>query len=224
MRIRRAVAVLAAACGAVALFGTGTANAAPTLSSSAPLYTINADAYNISASGPIHYAPHLWANCLGFPSYSNKTFSLSIPGIGTVALPASACGVSDQDDSAFGFQSATGASLLGGKIVLGAVTSACYTDAAGNTTVGSTVAFLNGKAIGNTPLTISLPGIATVYLNKNSETYDPESGLTTLRSIAVQVVVPAKTATLLGHTYVISQAQTITLGECSISGYEGELG
>lgn len=224
MRIRLAAAVIAAACGAVALIGTGTAQAAsPTLSSDVPLFTTASDAYNIAATGPIHYAPHLHANCVGFPSASLKSFTLSIPGIGSVSLPASYCDVSAADLSAHGYQAVAGANLLGGRIVVGAVTSSCVADAAGNTTVGSSVATVNGHAIGSNPGVLSIPGVATVYFNRNTETVD-DSGLITMRSVALEVDVPAQTTTLLGRTYVISPAQTITLGECSISGYDNNLG
>ena len=221
MRIRLAAAVVAAACSAVGLIGTGTANAAsPTLTSDAPLYTIASDAYNIAAAGPIHYAPHLHADCVGFPSASLKSFSLSIPGIGTVSLPASYCDVSGDTYAAHGYQAIAGANLLGGRIVVGALTSSCVADDSGVTTVGSSVATLNGHAIGSNPGVLSIPGVATVYFNRNTETVD-DAGVTTMRSVALEVDVPAKTVTLLGKTYVLTAAQTITLGECSVSGYAG---
>ena len=98
-----------------------------------------------------------------------------------------------------------------------AVHSRCEADQFGNTTVGSTVATINGHPIGNVPGALSIPGVATVYFNVNSDTTDPVSGVTTMQSIGVLVVIPGHSYSLLGRTYT-TPTQTITLSECSITG------
>jgi len=220
MKARRLIAVAAVALGATALVSAapvGATTAPPTISDN--LITTGADAYNIAATGPIHYAPHLHSVCTVGQSV-NKTFSLSVPGIGSVSLPVSSCFVNPGDDlSAGGAADVTGASLLGGRLRIGAVHSRCSSDYYGATTVGSTVVSINGAAIGNTPGALTIPGLATVYFNVNSSNYNPDTGLTTLSTIGVLVVIPGHTYSLLGRTYT-TPTQTITLSECSITGYE----
>lgn len=220
MKARRLIAAAAVALGATALVSAapvGASTAPPTISDN--LVTYYSDAYNIAATGPIHYAPHLHSVCSVGTSV-NKTFSLSVPGIGSVSLPVSSCYVAPGlDYSAQGAADVAGAVLLGGRLSIGAVHSRCNSDYYGATTVGSTVASINGRAIGNTPGALTIPGLATVYFNVNSSTFDPESNMTTLRSIGVLVVVPGHTYSLLGRTYT-TPTQTITLSECSITGYE----
>jgi hypothetical protein len=220
MKARRLIAVAAVALGATALVSASPAGATaapPTISDS--LVTYYADAYNIAATGPIHYAPHLHSVC-NVGTSVNKTFSLSVPGIGSVSLPVSSCYVAPDDDfSANGSADVAGATLLGGRLAIGAVHSRCNADYFGNTTVGSTVVSINGRPIGNTPGALTIPGLATVYFNVNSSKTDPETRLTTLSTIGVLVVVPGHTYSLLGRTYT-TPTQTITLSECSISGYE----
>jgi hypothetical protein len=221
MKARRIAAVAAVVLGLSGLTGIASAGASvppPTLTSSAPLYTIGATGYNYALSGPIHYAPHMLANCVGFPSASVKGLSLTVPGIGTVYLPADSCFVSDFTLAAEGHSSIAGANLLNGRIRVGAVQSDCVAKDDGVTTVGSTVASINGAPIGNVPGSLVIPGVASVYTNLNTETYDPESGVTTMQSIGVLIIVPAHTVFVLGKPVTVA-AQTITLGECSVSGY-----
>ena len=222
MKARRIFALAAVALGMTTVVAASPAGAsAPsTLTGNVHVFTVDATAYNYAATGPIHYAPHLFANCVGYPTASSKGLALNVPGIGTVYVPSAACGVSNVNQTAYGLQSITGASLLGGRITLGAVNSTCLSDAAGNVTVGSSVASINGHPIGSTPGSLVIPGVASIYYNLNTQSpanvanfFDPVS----LQSIAVLIVVPAHTVYVLGRP-VTTPAQTITIGEFSISG------
>ncbi|QYN25449.1 PKD domain-containing protein [Amycolatopsis sp. DSM 110486] len=151
---------------------------------------VRAEAWSLSASGLINVSKTPLAGCP--PNSDHTTASLNVLGLASVQALHSDCTL----DAATGRTNAgalvSGASLLGGVISLKDIQTSCVADESG-LHGSSRVGTLNGQPIGTGPVTIGIPGVATVHLN---ETVTGPNGQ--LAQYAVRVV------TLLGQEIVLS--------------------
>lgn len=229
MKMRRLIALVAVSVATLGLasgVATSAASTPPVLGSPVPFSSIaGASAFTYSLSGALNQKPSLPVNCVAGATGTGqaKGTTITIPGIGIIYTPTDSCYTSvanKAEGSGAGF---AGANLLGGLISVGAADSVCFTDNQGDPGVGSsitTISINNGapQAVGNSPLAIVIPGVASVFTNLNSEVTNPITGVTTFTSIGVEVQVLPHTTYLLGIIPITTAAQTIILGECSISG------
>jgi len=202
-----------------------TANAtAPVFVSNVPMNVFTAQSYNLLAVGAlVNIPPTEAANCGAGQEVDISAPTISVPNLATVNAVSATCLVPGPVNENVNSQStATAAkiSLLNGAIVLTGVRSQCFTNPAGFVTAESTVATINGAKVSLGSVKITIPGIATVAINQNSQTplHPLPGALTTVRSVGVLVQVLPHTVNIAGHAVNIP-AQTITLDTCSITGW-----
>ncbi|GAB1515136.1 choice-of-anchor P family protein [Actinophytocola sp. KF-1] len=151
---------------------------------------VRAEAWAISASGVVTVTKTPHATCP--PSTDLTTASLSVPGLATVQALHAKCALDPSTGHTDAAAEISGANLLGGAIRLTDVETRCV--ATENGLSGSSrVGTLNGQPIGTGPTTISIPLVATVYLN---QTVNGPNGQ--LAQYSVRVV------TLLGQEIILS--------------------
>ena len=222
MKTKRVVALLAVALGVSAVIAMPSADAAPAVfTSNVAIAPATAQSYNLLAVGALlNVPPTEAANCGNGQNVDVSAPTLSVPGVATANLIASTCLIPSGGNPAQATASAAKVSLLGGKIIITGVRSQCFTSSTGVVTAESTVATINGVKVSLGALNITIPGIATVALDQNSQTPKaPAPGdLTTVRSVGVLVQVLPYTAKILGKSVTIP-AQTISVDTCSITGY-----
>ena len=151
---------------------------------------VRAEAWAISASGVINVAKTPHATCP--PNSDLTTASLTVPGLASVQALHAECTLEPSTGHTDASAEISGATLLGGAIRLTDIETSCVATEAG--LVGSSrVGTLNGQPIGTAPTTISIPLVATVYLN---QTVNGPNGQ--LAQYSVRVV------TLLGQEIILS--------------------
>lgn len=226
MKFKPAIAMVAVAVGVSALVGIPSANAAPAaFTSTVPITPITAQAYNLIAVGALVNIPPVDpANCANGQNVDVTAPQISIPKLATVNALASTCIVPGSGIVANTQATASAAkvSLLNGAIVLTGVRTQCFTNPAGFVTAESTVATINGAKVSVGALNITIPGIATIALDQNSQNpAAPVSGQnTTVRSVGALIQVLPHTVNVLGKPVNIP-AQTISVDTCSITGSYG---
>jgi len=225
MKTKRLIALLAVALGVSALAVMPSANAAPAVfTSNVAINTFTAQSYNLLAvGGLINIPPTEAANCGPGQALDISAPTISVPNLATVNAVSSTCLVPSPEDQNVNTQataSAAKVSLLNGAIVLTGVRSQCFTNPAGIVTAESTVATVNGAKVSLGALKITIPGLATIALNQNSQTpAHPTPGeLTTVRSVGVLIQVLPYTTHILGKAVTVP-AQTISVDTCSITGW-----
>lgn len=226
--MRKIIAVLAIAAGAIGLLGTAPSSASfgsPTLTSPYPIQVWDSNAFIYDLNGVLNGGPATAVDCpYGQGDTSQNALSVPIPGVGTLSLAAASCSaryVNFEGDPlvAYGRASIAGANLFSGKLVLGAVQSDCHTDANHFATVGSRIASVNGKPVGNSPFSIVIPGIASVSFNVNTTRIDgatPSANGVVYKSHALEIHVFAHT-TLVSGKPVTTPEQHIVIGACSVT-------
>lgn len=225
MKTKRAIAVLAIALGVTALGGMPSANAASgVFTSNVAINTFTAQSYNLLAvGGLLNIPPVEHANCGPGQALDISAPTISVPKIATINAVSSTCLVPSPGDPNVNTQAtATAAkvSLLNGAIVLTGVRSQCFTNPAGIVTAESTVATVNGAKVSLGAVKITIPGLATIALDQNSQTpaHPAPGDLTTVRSVGVLVQVLPYTTHILGKAVTVP-AQTISIDTCSITGW-----
>ncbi|GAA3893697.1 hypothetical protein GCM10022243_68180 [Saccharothrix violaceirubra] len=126
------------------------------------------------------------------PSSTQTTASLNVTGLASVSALRADCTLDMTNGRTTATASISGASLLAGAISLSDVQSTCTMTASGPTGA-SRVGTLNGQSLGTASATISLLGVATIYVNQTTTLPTGE-----LAQYAVRVV------TLLGQEIVIA--------------------
>ena len=221
MKTKLVVGLMAVALAVVGVVGMSSANAAPAaFTSSVPVAPLTAQSYNLLAvGGLLNVPPTEAANC-----GPGKALDINAPNL-TVGTLASVFAVSDtclipSGGTTQATANAAKVSLLGGKINITGLRSQCYTNSAGYVTAESSIATINGLKVTLGALKITIPGIATVALDQNSQDpVNPGPGaLTTVRSVGVLVQVLPYTIKVAGKSVAVP-AQTISLDTCSITGY-----
>jgi len=202
-----------------------TANAtAAVFVSNVPMNVFTAQSYNLLAVGAlVNIPPTEAANCGAGQEVDISAPTISVPNLATVNAVSATClvpGPLNENVNSQATASAAKVSLLNGAIVLTGVRSQCFTNPAGFVTAESTVATVNGAKVSLGSVKITIPGIATVAINQNSQTpaHPLPGALTTVRSVGVLVQVLPHTVNIGGHAVNIP-AQTITLDTCSITGW-----
>ncbi|MFI7673048.1 choice-of-anchor P family protein [Actinophytocola sp. NPDC049390] len=151
---------------------------------------VRAEAWGISASGVITVSKTPHATCP--PNSDLTTASLSVPGLATVQALHAECTLDPSTGHTDAAAEISGANLLGGAIRLTDIETRCVATESG-LSGSSRVGTLNGQPIGTAPTTVSIPLVATVYLN---QTVNGPNGQ--LAQYSVRVV------TLLGQEIVLS--------------------
>jgi hypothetical protein len=151
---------------------------------------VNAEAWALSASGLINVAKTPLAGCP--PSSNQTTASVNVLGLATVNALHAECTLDVNTGRTNASATLSGASLLGGLISVTDISTSCVANEQG-LSGSSRVGKINGQVIGTAPITIGLPGVATVYAN---QTVVGPNGQ--LAQYAVRVV------TLLGQEIVLS--------------------
>ena len=151
---------------------------------------VRAEAWAISASGLLTVAKTPHATCP--PNTDLTTASLNVPGLASVQALHAECALDPSTGHTDASAEISGASLLGGAIRLTDVETRCLATGSG-LSGSSRVGTLNGNPIGTAPTTISILGVATVYLN---QTVNGPNGQ--LAQYSVRVV------TLLGQEIILS--------------------
>jgi hypothetical protein len=223
MKFKPVIALAAVALGVSALVGIPSANATPAVfTSTLPVTPITAQAYNLIAVGALVNIPPVDpANCGAGQNVDITAPSVSVPKLATVYALASTCLLPAQgvNLNTQATASAAKVSLLNGAIVLTGVRTQCFTNPAGFITAESTVATINGAKVSVGSLNITIPGIATIALDQNSQNpVAPVAGQnTTVRSVGALIQVLPHTVNVLGKPVNIP-AQTISVDTCSITG------
>ncbi|MEU4806933.1 PKD domain-containing protein [Actinosynnema sp. NPDC023587] len=151
---------------------------------------VRAEAWSLSASGLINVAKTPHATCP--PSSDRTTASVNVLGLASVQALHADCYLNTMSGRTDAGAEVSSASLLGGAITVSDIETNCVANEQG-LSGSSRVGTLNGQPIGTTPLTIGVPGVATVHLN---QTVVGPNGQ--LAQYAVRVV------TLLGQEIVLS--------------------
>jgi hypothetical protein len=151
---------------------------------------VRAEAWAISASGLVNVAKTPHATCP--PNSDLTTASLTIPALATVQALHAECTLDPSTGYTDASAEISGANLLGGAIRLTDIETRCLATESG-LSGSSRVGTLNGQPIGTAPTTVSIPLVATVYLN---QTVNGPNGQ--LAQYSVRVV------TLLGQEIVLS--------------------
>ncbi len=209
VKVRRvAVAAIAGAAAAVTLFA-GTATAASPFLVVDGFDAQSSAAFDLyAAGGLLNIAPTPLAFCdSDNPESHRKLASLSLGVVGSAKVLTSDCTV--DGNGATSSSAIASVSLLGGKIKATAITSTCTDEIDGNAVVGSRLTTLNGKPAPGGRATITIPHVATVYLDK---LVDDGS---TVYTIPIEVVVAP--VLVLGH--VVTAGQVIDVGGCGITRY-----
>ncbi|MEA5362270.1 PKD domain-containing protein [Amycolatopsis sp., V23-08] len=151
---------------------------------------VNAEAWALSASGPVTVAKTPLAGCP--PSSDKTTASVNVLGLASVNALHAQCALDVDTGRTNASATVSGASLLGGLISVTDIETSCVANEQGMSG-SSRVGKINGQVIGTAPVTIGIPGVATVYAN---QTVAGPNGQ--LAQYAVRVV------TLLGQEIVLS--------------------
>jgi trimeric autotransporter adhesin len=151
---------------------------------------VRAEAWAISASGLINVAKTPHATCP--PNTDLTTASLTVPALASVQALHAECTLDPSTGHTDASAEISSATLLGGAIRLSDIETRCVATESG-LSGSSRVGTLNGQPIGTGPTTISIPLVATVYLN---QTVNGPNGQ--LAQYSVRVV------TLLGQEIVLS--------------------
>ncbi|XVS68040.1 PKD domain-containing protein [Actinosynnema sp. CA-299493] len=151
---------------------------------------VRAEAWSLSASGLINVAKTPHATCP--PSSDRTTASVTVLGLASVQALHADCYLNTTTGRTDAGAEVSSASLLGGAITVSDIETNCVANEQG-LSGSSRVGTLNGQPIGTAPLTIGVPGVATVHLN---QTVVGPNGQ--LAQHAVRVV------TLLGQEIVLS--------------------
>jgi trimeric autotransporter adhesin len=151
---------------------------------------VRAEAWAISANGVITVAKTPHATCP--PNSDLTTASLTVPALATVRALHAECALDPSTGRTDASAEISGASLLGGAIRLTDIETSCVATESG-LSGSSRVGTLNGQPIGTAPTTISIPLVATVYVN---QTVNGPNGQ--LAQYSVRVV------TLLGQEIILS--------------------
>lgn len=151
---------------------------------------LRGEAWALSANGLITVAKTPHAQC---PPNEDKTVaSVNVLGLASVNALHADCTLDPATGRTVASARVEGATLLGGAIQLNAIEASCVSDANG-ITGSSKVGTLNGQPIGTGPVTIGIPGVATVHLN---ETTTGPNGQLVQNAVRVQ--------TLLGQQIILS--------------------
>lgn len=151
---------------------------------------VRAEAWSISASGLITVTKTPHATCP--PNSDLTTASLTVPALASVSALHAKCTLDPSTGHTDAAAEISSANLLGGAIRLSDIETRCVATESG-LSGSSRVGTLNGQPIGTGPTTISIPLVATVYLN---QTVNGPNGQ--LAQYSVRVV------TLLGQEIVLS--------------------
>jgi hypothetical protein len=224
MKFKRGIAVLAVVATAGVLVAMPSANAASgVFTSNVGIGPVTAQAYNLIAVGALVNIPPVDpANCAQGQNVDITAPTVTVPQIATVNALASTCLIPlpEVPNNTQATASAAKVSLLNGAIVITGVRTQCFTNSDGVVTAESTVATVNGLKVSLGAVNITIPGIATIALDQNSQNpAHPVAGqITTVRSVGVLVQVLPHTVKVLGKSVNIP-AQTISVDTCSITGY-----
>ena len=151
---------------------------------------VRAEAWAISASGLINVAKTPHATCP--PNSDLTTASLTVPALATVQALHAKCTLDPSTGHTDASAQISGANLLAGAIRISDIETRCVATESG-LSGSSRVGTLNGQPIGTGPRTISIPLVATVYLN---QTVNGPNGQLTQYSVRV--------VTLLGQEIILS--------------------
>lgn len=151
---------------------------------------VRAEAWAISANGLINVSKTPHSTCP--PNSDLTTASLTVPALATVQALHAECTLDPSTGHTDASAEISGATLLGGAIRLSDIETRCVATESG-LSGSSRVGTLNGQPIGTRPTTISIPLVATVYLN---QTVNGPNGQ--LAQYSVRVV------TLLGQEIILS--------------------
>ncbi|MFJ1766780.1 PKD domain-containing protein [Amycolatopsis sp. NPDC088138] len=151
---------------------------------------VNAEAWAISASGLVTVAKTPLAGCP--PSSDKTTASVNVLGLASVNALHAQCTLDVATGRTNASATVSGASLLGGLISVTDIETSCVANEQG-LSGSSRVGKINGQVIGTAPVTIGIPGVATVYAN---QTVAGPNGQ--LAQYSVRVV------TLLGQEIILS--------------------
>ncbi|GHH41445.1 vWA domain-containing protein [Lentzea cavernae] len=151
---------------------------------------LRGEAWALNATGLINVAKTPHAQC---PPNEDKTVAaINVLGLASVNALHADCTLDANTGRTVASARVEGASLLGGAITLNAIEATCVSD--GNGVTGSSkVGTLNGQPIGTGPVTVGVPGVATVHLN---ETATGPNGQLIQNAVRVR--------TLLGQEIVLS--------------------
>lgn len=224
MKAKRVIAVLAVAMGVGALLGTPSANAASgVFVSTVPMSPLTAQSYNLLAvGGLLNIPPVEAANCGPGQSFDISAPTIPLGTLATINAVSATCampGPLNENINSQSTASAAKVSLLGGKIVLTGVRTQCFVNPQGFVTAESTVATINGSKISLGALNLTIPGLATIALDQNSQSINGPT--VTVRSVGVTIKVLPYTTHILGKTVTVP-AQTVTVDTCSITGLRSE--
>lgn len=151
---------------------------------------VRAEAWAISASGLLTVTKTPHATCP--PNSDLTTATLTVPALATVQALHAECTLDPSTGHTDASAEISSATLLGGVVRVSDVETDCMARESG-LSGSSRVGTLNGRPIGTAPTTISIPGVATVYLN---QTVNGPNGQ--LAQYSVRVV------TLLGQEIILS--------------------
>ncbi|WP_424186398.1 PKD domain-containing protein [Actinokineospora sp. G85] len=151
---------------------------------------VRAEAWAISASGLLTVAKTPHATCP--PSSDKTTASLNVLGLASVQALHADCFLDAQTGRTDAGAEVSSASLLGGAITLSDIETSCVANETGLSS-SSRVGTLNGTPIGTGPVTIGIPGVATVHLNQ-----------TVIGPNGQRAQYAARVVTLLGQEIVVS--------------------
>ncbi|GAA1306416.1 PKD domain-containing protein [Saccharothrix xinjiangensis] len=124
---------------------------------------VRAEAWSLSASGLINVAKTPHATCP--PSSDRTTASVNVLGLASVQALHADCHLDTATGRTDAGAEVSSASLLGGAITVSDIETSCVANEQGLSS-SSRVGTLNGQPIGTAPLSIGVPGVATVHLNQ----------------------------------------------------------
>ena len=207
VKIRRAaVAAVAGVAAALSLSaGTAEASTPPGLVVDG-FYAQAAGAFDLYATGLVNIAPTPSAACSdeGPLADHGRLANLNL-GVAVAKLLTARCKLAYPTSTAV--SQIANVSLLGGAITATGIVSKCKDNEDGRANVNSTVLTLNGNTVPLNSPPIVIPGVATVYINKNVD--DGFSISTRAIEVVVDPIVVA------GH--VVVPGQLIDVGGCFIT-------